>query len=580
MSAADKTKKRNLLTVVLEDYFHVGALSSLISPSQWDRFEARFEANTLKALDLLDRYDVKATFFVLGWIAERRPDLVAEVARQGHEIANYGFYHRNVRQMTREELRDDSRRSRDALEVACGRRVIGYRIPQGLRFPSDMWMLDTLAEEGYVYDSSVIPLLHAQPGPMERFAHIHRSGEREIWEFPHSTVNLAGFLFPISGGNYFRQMPHWLLKTAVNYWQKSFDAPFMMYFHIWELDPDQPQISAASFLARTRQYRNLNKMSWLLPEYLKKYQFEPIADYLGCDTRVGARPPRPADMVPEIWTEPPAPEAGPRTPVTLVVPCFNERAALPYLANTLESVSRLLNRDYRLSLIFVDDGSTDGTHDVLRRLFENKPGCRIIQHPRNLGVAAAILTGIRHATTDIVCSIDCDCSYDPHELVQMIPLLTDEVDLVTASPYHPQGRVTSVRPWRLALSRGASWLYRQVLHHNLATYTSCFRVYRRSRVVDLQLDEFGYLGVAETLGRLDLQGASIREFPTTLHVRILGHSKMKIARTVLGHLRNLWKLRRMRALLQHSGKLVPLYGPDSPAEKEEVAVDSIHQEKP
>src|SRR5262249_16245278 len=120
LSSVSAEPKQNILTVILEDYFHVGALSELISPNQWDRFDSRFERNTLKALDLLKQFDIKATFFVLGWIAERRPDLVAEVANQGHEIANYGFYHRNVRQMTREEFRDDARRSRDALERAAG----------------------------------------------------------------------------------------------------------------------------------------------------------------------------------------------------------------------------------------------------------------------------------------------------------------------------------------------------------------------------------------------------------------------------------------------------------------------------
>ncbi|HEX4802971.1 MAG TPA: glycosyltransferase family 2 protein, partial [Myxococcaceae bacterium] len=252
------------------------------------------------------------------------------------------------------------------------------------------------------------------------------------------------------------------------------------------------------------------------------------------------------------------------------VPCFNERAALPYLANTLESVSKLLRRDYKLSFIFVDDASTDGTWDVLKRLFSEKENCRLVQHPQNRGVAAAILTGIRHADTEIVASIDCDCSYDPHDLMQMVPLMTDGVDLVTASPYHPDGKVMNVPSWRLALSRGASWLYGKVLRHQLATYTSCFRVYRRSRVVDLQLKEFGYLGVAETLGILDLQGARILEFPATLRVRILGYSKMKVARTIFGHLKNLWRMRQMRRLIdRNAGALARTAAPDDPLVEQE-----------
>ena len=568
-------KQHDLLTVILEDYFHVGALSGLISSREWYRFETRFEQNTLKTLDFLKQFDVRATFFVLGWIAEKHPDLIAEVARQGHEIANYGFQHKNVRQMTREEFRDDARRSRDALEIATGARVIGYRIPQGLRSASDFWILDTLAQEGYVYDSSVFPSSHL--GAQFRRAYLHQNQHGKLWEFPHATLNCAGYLLPISGGNYFRQIPHTLLKHAVSRWKRAADAPFMMYFHVWELDPDQPRISATSFLTRTRQYRNLNKMQWVLRDYFDKYRFGSIADYLQCDTQASALESHRTATPVEVGRGALNPVKTPavRTPVTIVVPCYNERPALPYLANTLESVTRLLNPDYELSFVFVDDCSTDGTPDLLQRLFGKRANCRVLQHPRNLGVAAAIFTGIRHARTEIVCSIDCDCSYDPHELMQMIPLLASDVDMVTASPYHAQGKVTNVPTWRLTLSKGASWLYSKVLHHKLATYTSCFRVYRRSKVVDLQLREPGYLGVVEALALLDLKGGRIREFPTTLHVRILGHSKMKVARTVVGHLKNLRRFRHMRELLDSNQTLTPAQ-PDSVAQPltENALVDS------
>jgi polysaccharide deacetylase family protein (PEP-CTERM system associated) len=549
-------RRQNILTVVLEDYYHVGALSDLISPSQWDRFEPRYEANTLKTLELLQRFDIRATFFVLGWIAERRPDLIAQVANQGHEIANYGSCHRYVRQMTREEFRDDSRRSRDALEAASGRCVVGYRIPQGLRNQSERWMLDVLAEEGYLYDSSLIP--SHEWDPQCRFAHKQQCGDRELWEFPYSTQNCFGYLLPISGGNYLRQIPHSAVKHAVAHWTRTFDAPFMMYFHVWELDADQPRISAASLLTRARQYRKLRKMPWLLREYFESYSFGSIVDYLGHNTMPSSIAAAPAirRLVPAVDTTDNTSDSK-RVPLSIVVPCYNERPALPYLSNTLDSVGKLLKRDYDLSYVFVDDGSTDGTWEILNRLFASRKDCRLIQHPDNRGVAVAILTGIRHAETEIVCSIDCDCSYDPHDLMQMVPLLKDDIDMVTASPYHPQGKVMNVPNWRLTLSKGASYLYGKVLRHKLSTYTSCFRIYRRSRVVDLQLKEGGYLGVAETLALLDLRGARIAEFPATLRVRILGQSKMKVVRTIFGHLKNLWRLRRMRRLIDRNYQLYP-----------------------
>jgi glycosyltransferase involved in cell wall biosynthesis len=159
-----------------------------------------------------------------------------------------------------------------------------------------------------------------------------------------------------------------------------------------------------------------------------------------------------------------------------------------------------------------------------------------VRHADNRGVAAGILTGIQNASTEIVCSMDCDCTYDPHELAKMIPLLESGVDMVTASPYHPQGAVRNVPEWRLALSKTLSRCYRVVLHQRLATYTSCFRVYRRSAMTGLSLRHEGFLGVAEMLGRLDLKGKRIAEYPATLEVRMLGRSKMKIVRTIAGHI--------------------------------------------
>src|SRR5262249_15789566 len=174
--------------------------------------------------------------------------------------------------------------------------------------------------------------------------------------------------------------------------------------------------------------------------------------------------------------------------------------------------------------------------------------CTLLQHPRNQGITAAILTGVRHADTVAVCVIDSDCSYDLHELGKMIPLLGDEVDLVTASPYHPQGSVRNLPGWRLWLSRASSFLYRRILRQKMYTYTSCFRVYRRSVLDRLEVTEKGFPVVAHILARLDLQGAKMVEYPTVLDVRRFGQSKMKVMRTIVGHLRLLARLACLRLL--------------------------------
>ncbi|HEX7049736.1 MAG TPA: XrtA system polysaccharide deacetylase [Longimicrobiales bacterium] len=564
--------RHHLLTVSVEDYYHVGAFNRLIQNRQWYRFERRVEIGTHRTLALLDAFGLKATFFVLGWVAEQLPELVREIAAHGHEIASKGFYHRNIRQMTPAEFREDLARAREALERASGRRVLGYRVADLWFTPPDLWALDLLAEEGYAYDSSVGPLLRAYAAePWRRFAHRHRSGDRDLWEFPISAVSLFGLHLPIAGGNYFRQIPQGIMRRAVARWDRTCDAPYVMYFHTWELDPDQPKINAAPLHARIRHYRNLRDMPRILEYYFERYPFASIAEYLQLDTTgtgiaASAPTPRPAPAI--AVTDPPVPDVrrADRIPISIAVPCYNEELILPYLSNTLRSVEAALSREYDVHFIFVDDSSTDGTWDALNELFGSRPNCTLVRHPQNMGVAAGILTAIRSARTEIVCSIDCDCTYDPHELARMIPLLDDGVDLVTASPYHPKGAVRNVPRWRLAMSRSLSRLYRRVLHQKLWTYTSCFRVYRRAAFLGLELERRGFLGVAEMLGRLDLAGAGIVEYPTTLDVRMLGRSKMKVLRTIVGHLTLLATLLRVRLSARARGERAAV-----PRESSEVA---------
>ena len=541
--------RSHLLTVVVEDYYHVAPLKSVVMTDRWYRFERRVESNTRKALDLLDEFNVSATFFVLGVIADEMPELVREVAARGHEVASKGYLHRSIRDYDRQEFQNDVARSKEALERASGARVHGFRIGHHWFDPRDLWALDVLAAKGFAYDSSVRPLFRRYARePWRRMPHRHSCQHGQVWEFPLSTWSLGSWSIPISGGNWFRQFPHWLMRRAVASWGEKTLAPFLMYFHVWELDPDQPRIQGAPLEQRIRQYRNLDKMAGIIRNYLGQYRFIGIADYLGLP-RTGAPPERsepPADEVRYERDTPaelrPVTLAVSKTPVSIVVPCYNEAVSLHYLANTLKSVETVLGPRYDLHYIFVEDGSRDTTWSSLQTLFGNQSGCTLLRHPTNRGVAAAILTGIRNAKTEIVCSIDCDCTYDPHQLRSLIPLLTDGVDMVTASPYHAQGVVRNVPGWRLFLSKTLSSIYRLVLHQRLATYTSCFRVYRRQAMSRLQIREGGFLGVAEMLGRLDLQGGRIVECPAVLEARLLGYSKMKTMRTILGHLRLLIRL--------------------------------------
>jgi len=243
--------------------------------------------------------------------------------------------------------------------------------------------------------------------------------------------------------------------------------------------------------------------------------------------------------------------------VTIVVPCYNEVAGLRHLQKKLANAALSLKQAYCVSFILVDDGSTDGTWDLMQDLFDGRPNFTLLRHSTNRGLGAAILTGIREARTDIVCSIDADCSYDPCELGKLIPMLVPGVDLVTASPYHPDGTVLGVDDWRLLLSKSASFLYRQILRQTLYTYTSCFRVYRGSSILKLNLRRQNFLATTELIGKLDLQGGIVVECPTMLTARLYGSSKMKVARTLFRHLFLLAELFGLRARQTFFGGLGP-----------------------
>jgi dolichol-phosphate mannosyltransferase len=230
--------------------------------------------------------------------------------------------------------------------------------------------------------------------------------------------------------------------------------------------------------------------------------------------------------------------------LTVVIPCYNEAECLVDLKAAMVELRMALGGECRLELLLVDDGSSDETPELLRQHFGSNGEVTILRHATNQGIASAIATGLQHARAEIVASLDADLTYDPLQLLPMLQLLVDDVDLVVASPYHPQGKVEGVPRWRLGISRVASRLYRLILRNKLHTYTSCVRVYRRSSVLEMPLRNSGFAGVVELVCRLDQRGGTIVEHPAVLTVRKAGHSKMRVARTTLAHLRLLaWALR-------------------------------------
>ena len=266
------------MSVDLEDYFQVEAFADVISRPEWDTFAPRVRQNTERVLALFERHKCHATFFVLGWVAERETSLIREVAQAGHEIACHSYFHYRVNTLTPHQFREDLRRAKAAIEDAAGVKVLGYRAPTFSIVKESLWALDVLAEEGFEYDSSIFPVHHDRYGIPDapRFAHWRElpSG-RSICEVPMATVRLGNTNFPAAGGGYLRLLPMRYTRWAVERIHARDRQPAILYFHPWEVDPEQPRL-AASWKTRIRHYSGLKKTEARLEEILSRHAVEPI----------------------------------------------------------------------------------------------------------------------------------------------------------------------------------------------------------------------------------------------------------------------------------------------------------------
>jgi polysaccharide deacetylase family protein (PEP-CTERM system associated) len=271
----------NALSIDVEEYFHANSLENVIERSQWDKYESRVEMSVSRLLSMLDDYRICATFFVLGWVAEQKPLLIKEIHEQGHEIACHGYGHELIYRQKPEDFRADVRRAKQILEQLIQSPVKGYRAPTFSITADTLWALDILIEEGYIYDSSIFPIVHDRYGipKGERFPHQIRRNNGKIYEFPLSTVRLMGYNFPIAGGGYMRFLPYWVIKRGIAMLNKQ-QRPAILYLHPWEIDPHQPR-QAVGNLTRMRHYYNLDKMEGKLKRLLADFSFGSVAGVLG-----------------------------------------------------------------------------------------------------------------------------------------------------------------------------------------------------------------------------------------------------------------------------------------------------------
>ena len=279
----------NALTVDVEDYFQVSAFAPYIARADWDRRECRVERNVDRILALLDEHETEATFFTLGWIAERYPQLVRRIAEQGHEIASHGYGHERASDLSRQAFRADIERAKAVLEDLSGHEVAGYRAPSFSIGKGNLWALDVLAATGHRYSSSIYPIAHDHYGMPDapRFAYVTEPG---LLEVPVTTLRLGGRNVPSSGGGYFRLLPYGVSRWMLQRLNRLERESAIFYFHPWEIDPGQPRIAGIDARTRFRHYVNIERNEGKLARLLRDFRWGRMDDIFLDRVRPTAKP--------------------------------------------------------------------------------------------------------------------------------------------------------------------------------------------------------------------------------------------------------------------------------------------------
>lgn len=272
------------MTVDVEDYYHVAAFSKVINPNEWDKWPSRVEANTHRLLELFDKADIKITFFILGWVAERYPELVKTIHAQGHEIASHGYSHQLIYRQSPTVFREETSKSKQILENLLQVPITGYRAASYSITRNSLWALDILAELGFTWDSSIFPTRHDNygiPGSPEEPYWITTEKGAKLLEFPLTTAKVLGQAIPAAGGGYFRQYPYFLSRWLFERASLNQTKPQIFYLHPWEIDPDQPRVPNASWFSNFRHYTNLKRCLPRLERMIDDFNFGTISQSLG-----------------------------------------------------------------------------------------------------------------------------------------------------------------------------------------------------------------------------------------------------------------------------------------------------------
>ena len=262
----------NAMTVDVEDYFQVSAFEGVVQKKDWDSVSLRVGDNTNRLLDLFAKNNVKSTFFTLGWVAQRCPEVIKRIVNEGHELASHGLAHQRATTMTEKQLYDDIKQSKDILENIGGVALKGYRAPSFSINDSNTWAYDILKDLGFTYSSSTYPISHDLYGVPEwpRFKYQRDNG---LIEIPIPTIRKKDTNVGIGGGGYFRLYPYWLSKRRISEFMKTESAPYSFYFHPWEIDAQQPRFDNAPWKSKVRHYINLSKMEGKIEKLIKDFNW-------------------------------------------------------------------------------------------------------------------------------------------------------------------------------------------------------------------------------------------------------------------------------------------------------------------
>jgi polysaccharide deacetylase family protein (PEP-CTERM system associated) len=273
---------QNILTVDLEDWFVVENLKDKIEYKKWSKQISRVEETTENILQIFSDFNVCATFFTLGWVAEKFPRLIDRIAREGHEIACHSYHHDRVDLMGERQFRKDTEQAVEAIIKACGIKPVGYRAPSWSINSKIPWAYEILAELGFMYDSSVYPIKHdiyGDPGGLKRVAELKVDNGGKLWEIPASTIKILGKEIPVGGGGYLRHSPLWFTSRMIKKINRE-NRPAIIYLHPWEVDKNQPRVEGLSAFRRYRQYGSISTLAKKLELILKEFDFCTAKEYI------------------------------------------------------------------------------------------------------------------------------------------------------------------------------------------------------------------------------------------------------------------------------------------------------------